>query len=335
MLRIAGVLVLLLAIYVALPVAHPNGLSPSNLLEVTNRQGLYGVITLGVAVLIITGAIDLSIGSVVGCSAVAFGLMMTSGINFAGLRTGPVHPYLAFPIVLALGACVGLVNGLLVTRLKLQSFLVTLCGLFIFRGLARYMTQSPVGLVGIKTANPDFTAPLDALQFALIGKDAERKLQFPAEMFVFLALAVIVGVVLHKSVIGRYWYAIGYNESAARYSGIATNRYRLIGFILSSTLASLCGMMLVLDYSTANPSDAGDTWELFAITGAVLGGCSLRGGEGTIVGIFLGALVLPVLRNLLNFMQIPDAVIPVVIGMTLLFGTIADEFFRRRSAVRK
>ena len=335
MLRIAGVLVLLVAIYVALPIAHPNGWSASNLIEVTNRQGLYGVITLGVAVLIITGAIDLSIGSVVGCAAVAFGLMMTSGINVAGVRTGAIHPFLAFPLVLVLGAGVGLVNGLLVTRLKLQSFLVTLCGLFIFRGLARYMTQSPVGLVGIKTANPDFTAPLDMLRLVLIGKNDQAKLLFPAEIFVLLALAVIVGVVLHKSVIGRYWYAIGYNESAARYSGIATDRYRLMGFILSSTLASLCGMMLVLDYSTANPADAGETWELYAITGAVLGGCSLRGGEGTIVGIVLGALVLPVLRNLLNFLEIPDAIIPVVIGMTLLLGTIADEFFRRRSAVRK
>ena len=126
----------------------------------TNRQGLYGVITLGVAVLIITGAIDLSIGSVVGCSRRR--LRPDDDVRDQHRRRahrGRSTPIFAFPLVLALGACIGLVNGLLVTRLKLQAFLVTLCGLFIYRGLARYMTQSPVGLVGIKTANPEFAGP--------------------------------------------------------------------------------------------------------------------------------------------------------------------------------
>jgi ribose transport system permease protein len=336
MLRIAGVVALLVVLYVALGFAHRNALGTSNLVDVTNRQGLYGVITVGVAVLIVTGAIDLSIGSVVGFSAIVLGLLTTGGINVRGFHSGPIHPYLAVPIVLVMGLIIGLVNGLLVTRLKLQSFLVTLCGLFVYRGLARYMAGTePVGLVRITDRNPEYHEPLNALRYLLIGKDHDGVLLFPGEIIVLLVVAILVGVVLHKSVIGRYWYAIGFNESAARYSGIATDRYRLIGFIISSLLASLCGVMLLLDYGTANPTDAGEMWELYAITGAVLGGCSLRGGEGTIVGVFLGAMVLPVLRNLLSFLGIPDAIIPTVIGLTLLFGTLADEFFRRRSAVRK
>lgn len=335
--RIAGVLTLLIALYVALYFADKSGnaFKESNLIDVTNRQGLYGVITVGVSVLIVTGAIDLSIGSVVGFSAVAAGLMMTSGINVAGIKTGPVHPFLAVPIVLGMGVVIGLINGLLVTRLRLQSFLVTLCGLFVYRGLARYLTLSPVGVVGISTTNPSFRDPLNVLRMVLVGKDENSLLRFPMQFIVLLVLAVIIGLLLHKSVIGRYWYAMGYNESAARYSGIATDRYRLIGFVISSTLASLCGVMLLLDYGTANPTDAGEMWELYAITGAVLGGCSLRGGEGTIVGVVLGAMVLPVLRNLVSFLDIKDALIPAVVGLTLLFGTLADEFFRRRSAVRK
>jgi ribose transport system permease protein len=261
--------------------------------------------------------------------------MMTSGINVGGLKTGPVHPYLAVPIVLAIGVVIGLVNGLLVTRLKLQAFLVTLCGLFVYRGLARYLTLSPVGVVGISTANPSFRDPLNTLRAVLVGKDENSVLWFPVEFVVLLVVAAVVGLLLHKSVIGRYWYAMGFNESAARYSGIATDRYRLIGFVISSTLASLCGVMLLLDYGTANPTDAGEMWELYAITGAVLGGCSLRGGEGTIIGVILGAMVLPVLRNLVSFLDIKDALIPAVVGLTLLFGTLADEFFRRRSALRK
>jgi ribose transport system permease protein len=335
--RIAGVVVLLVVLYTGLGIAHPNGLSASNLIDVTNRQGLYGVITVGVAVLIVTGAIDLSIGSVVGFSAIALGLMVTSGINVAGYRSGPIHPYLAVAIVLAMGVVIGLVNGLLVTRLKLQSFLVTLCGLFIYRGLARYIAGTePVGLVRMTENHAEYVrSSLNLLRYVVIGKDDTGRLLFPAEIVVLLVVAAVVGVLLHKSVVGRYWYAIGFNESAARYSGIATDRYRLIGFVISSLLASLCGVMLLLDYGTANPTDAGEMWELYAITGAVLGGCSLRGGEGTILGVVLGALVLPVLWNLLRFMGVPDGIIPTVIGLTLLFGTLADEFFRRRSAVRK
>jgi ribose transport system permease protein len=137
MARIAGVLFLLLAIYCVLPFAHENAFSTSNLVDVANRQGMNGVVTIGVAVLIITGAIDLSIGSVIAFSSVAFGMMISHGINIAGIHTGPIHPFLSAAIVLLLGVCIGLVNGLLVTRLKLQAFLVTLCGLFVYRGLAR------------------------------------------------------------------------------------------------------------------------------------------------------------------------------------------------------
>jgi ribose transport system permease protein len=327
MLRIAGVLSLVVALYVGLYFADPerNAFSPSNLTDVTNRQGFYGVMTLGVAVLIVTGAIDLSIGSVIGLSAVMFGLLMNKGINPVG----------AVGIVLAGGILIGLFHGLLVTRLKLQSFLVTLCGLFIYRGLARYLVDRPVGLVNIQRDQPASAGPIRFLRAVLIGKDENSVLNYPAQMFVLLVLAALVGLILHKSIVGRYWYAIGYNESATRYSGIATDRYRLIAFVLCSFLASLAGVMMLLDVATADPNSAGETLELYAITGAVLGGCSLRGGEGTAVGIVLGAMVLPLLRNLVSFLGIPDPIIPVVIGLALLIGTVADELIRRTSAVRK
>jgi ribose transport system permease protein len=327
MARIAGVLTLLVALYIALYFADPagNAFKGSNLIDVTNRQGFYGVITLGVAVLIITGAIDLSIGSVIGLSAVVFGLLMNNGVN----------PFLAMAAVLTGGTLIGLCHGLLVTRLKLQAFLVTLCGLFIYRGVARYFVDRPVGLVNIQRDQPSSAGPIRFLRSVLIGKDENSVLNYPAQMFVLLLLAGLVGLVLHKSVVGRYWYAIGYNESAARYSGIATDRYRLIGFVLSSFLASLGGVMMLLDVGTADPNSAGEMYELYAITGAVLGGCSLKGGEGTAVGIVLGAMVLPLLRNLVSFLGIPDPIIPVVIGLALLIGTVADELIRRTSAVRK
>src|SRR5687768_11663927 len=241
MARIAGVLSLLIGLYIALYFADPNAFRRGNLIDVTNRQGFYGVITLGVAVLIITGAIDLSIGSVIGLSAVVFGQLMHRGMN----------PFVAMGAVLTGGVVIGLFHGLLVTRLKLQAFLVTLCGLFIYRGLARYYVDRPVGLANIQRDQPSSAEPIRFLRAALIGKGENSVLNYPAQMFVLLALAALVGLILHKSVVGRYWYAIGYNESAARYSGIATNRYKLIGFVLSSFLASLGGVMMLLDVGTA------------------------------------------------------------------------------------
>lgn len=325
MLRIAGVLVLLLALYGTLGYADANAFGASNLIDVTNRQGFFAVLTLGVAVLIITGAIDLSIGSVAGLSAITFGLLMGKGY----------HPAFALAVVLLGGMAIGLVHGLLVTQLRLQAFLVTLCGLFVYRGLARYLTEKPVGIVGIARDNPSFVDPINALRAAFVGKDAESVLHYPMQMAWALALTLAVGLVLHKSVVGRYLFAIGYNESAARYSGISTKRHRLIAFVLSSTLASFAGALMLLDIGTADPNNAGETWELYAITGAVLGGCSLKGGEGTAIGIVLGAMVLPLLKNTLSFLEIRDAVIPAVIGFTLLLGTMADEFFRWQARRRK
>ncbi len=325
MLRIAGVVTMLVVLYAYLFYLNPNAIRASNLIDVANRQGFSGILTLGVAILIITGAIDLSIGSLVGLSAIGFGVMISEGL----------HPYVALLAVLLGGGAIGTVHGLLVTRLKLQAFLVTLCGMFICRGAARYTSKNPLGIVSMQKANPDAQGALESLRYWLIGKETDGGLSFPAMLFVLLILAAVVGVVLHKSVLGRYWYAIGYNESAAKYAGISTDQKRVIGFVLCSTLASLAGAMFLLDVGTADPTNAGVELELYAITGAVLGGCSLRGGEGTIVGIVLGAAVLPLLKNVVSFNNIPDAVIPAVIGVTLLLGTMADEFFRRRSTTGK
>jgi len=317
--RIVGVVLLLVVLYAALFASGPNASSEGNLIDVANRQGFYAVLTFAVALLIVTGGIDLSIGSVVGFSAVLFGVLMQKGW----------HPNAAMAACLCLGVVIGLINGLLVTLLKLQPFLVTLCGLFVYRGLARQLTSSPVGIQKVINEHPDFTGPIGFLRTVLIGKDADGALSFPMLVVVGAVLALVIGVLLHKSVYGRYWYAIGYNDKAARYAGIAVDLQRLGVYVLCSTLASFAGVLLLLDYGTAAPESAGESLELYAITGAVLGGCSLRGGEGTAIGILLGAAVLPLLRNLVLFLGIRDAIVPSVIGLTLLFGVLADEFFRR------
>lgn len=325
LIRLAGVTTLLVILFAVLGMSGPTAFDRSNLFEVFNRHGALGVITLGAALLIVIGGIDLSVGSVVGLSAVAFGVLMESGVS----------PIVSISVVLAGGVVIGIINGLLVTQLRLQSFLVTLCGMFVYRGVARQLTAKNTGLVQVRELHPEFTGTIDSLRFWLVGKEQNGAQQFPMQLVVLLVLALILGVILHRTVYGRYWYAIGYNEQAARYAGVNVERQKLLVFVICSTLASFAGVLLLLFSGSANPSDAGQSLELYAITAAVLGGCSLRGGEGLMVGFVLGALVQPVIYNLMIFRNIPSSAEPWVIGLILLVGTIADELIRRRSKAGK
>ncbi|MGL6096614.1 MAG: ABC transporter permease, partial [Fimbriiglobus sp.] len=157
--RIAGVLLLLIGLYAALIYTNPKAGHPSNLYDVANRQGLYGILTLGAALLILSGGIDLSMGSVIAFAAMLFAVLIENGI----------HPYVSAVLVIMSGVGIGLINGLLVTRVKLQPFLVTLCGMFVYRGLARQLAGK-VGLGQLGDQRPECVAPLDTMRFWLIGK---------------------------------------------------------------------------------------------------------------------------------------------------------------------
>lgn len=324
MTRILGVLGLLIVLYAVLIESNPAAGSTRNLTYIANNQGRYGVVTLGAALVIIVGGIDLSIGSVVGCSAVLFGVLMKQG----------VHPYAAVGWVLLFGMAVGLTNGLLITRLRLQPFLVTLCGMFVYRGLAR-MIGGAVDIPQVLDPHPEYEGAINSLTYFLVGKNEKGVLAFPAMFALLIALAAVVGFFLHRTAYGRYWYAIGHNELAAKYAGVNVDRQRAIVYVACSTLASLGGILLLLNDSTVSSDTAGAGLELYAILGAVLGGCSLRGGEGMAIGMVLGAMVLPVLEALVSFRGLKNDVIPAVIGLTLLVGTIVDELIRRRSRVHR
>ena len=159
-----------------------------------------------------------------------------------------------------------------------------------YRGLAGAST--PTERPGIQSAvetRPEFAGQLDALGKLLTGHGVDRVFGFPMMVVVVLILAMLLALVLHGSVFGRYWYAIGRNEQAARYAGINTDRQRMWVYMLCSALASLGGILTFLEEGSITPESTGVGWELYAITGAVLGGCTLRGGEGTIPGMILGS----------------------------------------------
>jgi ribose transport system permease protein len=313
MTRLLGVLLMVLILYATLMGFFEKTRTLDNHQVLARRLGFYGVLTLGVGVLIVTGGIDLSIGSLVGLTAVAFGHLM------AVYKWQPVS---AAAVVIAGSVLIGSFHGLLVTGLRLQPFLVTLCGLFMYRGLARKLSSGAINL------------PSDAewLRSVVVS---DKTLGAPHVLLLLLLLAGILALVLHGSVYGRYWYAIGYNEQAARYAGIATDRYKIAAYIICSTLAGLGGVLFLLEYRNATPSSAGSLLELYAITGAVLGGCNLRGGEGTIPGMVLGAAVLPMLAQICNYSPyIGSDLEYTVIGGALLLATIANELVTRLSKLR-
>jgi ribose transport system permease protein len=315
--KLIGIALFLLVLYFTLLIANEGARSLDNHYNLGKRIGLYGIISLAAGLLMITGGIDLSIGSVVGLSATVLAMLLMSPAE-GGLGWPPLA---AIALVLGLGVVVGLVNGLLVTKLKVQAFVVTLCGLFIYRGLARWIANDQQ-----KGLGTSYVELKELLHGDVLG--------LPVALVIFVMLAGAATVFLHFSVYGRYFYAIGSNERAARYSGIPTDRYKVLAYVLCSGLTAFFGVLYLMESNSVQPSGTGNFFELYAIAGAVLGGCSLRGGEGTVLGVVIGTAILWILPNLTNMWGVRSELEYTVIGGALLCGAILDELLRRHSAVR-
>jgi ribose transport system permease protein len=304
---IAALLVLLTIICTSL---EPRFISRDGIGLILKYAGLYGIIALGVSFVIITGGIDLSIGSWIGLSAVLFPVLM---------RDYGMSPGLAVLSVLGVSAIAGTLHGLLVTRLRLQPFLVTLCGLFIYRGLAR--------IVG---GNREQMVPPGAqwMREALVKGQPLGDLPVPAVFLLLLALAALAAVFLNRTVWGRHLIATGRNEQAARFSGVNTDAVRIMAYIICSVLAGLAGILFLLEVNSAQGSGFGNFYELWAIAGAVLGGCSLRGGQAGVAGVLLGILMVAEVRQAVGLI-VRDEFKEFVIGCFILAGVVADEALGR------
>jgi ribose transport system permease protein len=308
-----GLLVLLVVISAITGVLNPQFLSTVNLLDMANLIGLFGIFSIGEGLTIITGGIDLSVGSM-------FSLL---GVIFIDLVANQDVAWpLALLATLAGGLLLGALQGFLITRLRMQPFIVTLCGLLIYRGAARYYTDD-------STMGFGYGNSADTLSWLAAG----RSFGVPHSFMFLIVVALILGVVLHRSVFGRYLFAVGKNEEAARYSGISTNLVIAGAYVLSGLLAGISTVFLVFYTNSVSPSTFGNFYELYAIAAAVLGGCSLRGGEGSILGIVLGTALLQVLQNLVNILGIPSSLNFAVMGTVILLGVLADQQLQRRREV--
>ena len=315
--KILGVALLLVIICLATGLYNPTFFTLGNVENLLRRISLFGILSIGAAFVIITGGIDLSIGSViclVGCL-----------LPWLTVEHGwPV--WVALPFVLALATALGLVHGLLITKMRLQPFVVTLCGLLLYRGITRGLMDDQ---------NQGFGLGFKGIRSLSTGKIDIGDLGLPVPFLILVVVGVLAAYYLNLTVYGRYLLAIGRNEQAARYSGVRTDRMVIGAYMICSFLAGVGGVLFVLDINTATPADFGNFYELYAIAGAVLGGCALRGGEGSILGVMIGASLMQVLRNSIRLVDfIPDQLQFAVIGLVILVGVLVDEVVKRYAARR-
>lgn len=240
---------------------------------------------------------------------------------------------MAMLLVLGLSCLIGLIHGLLITRLKLQPFIVTLCGLLFYRGVARYITKD--GEQGFQLEYLDLKQQAKgSLLQQLTG--SEYVFDIPMPFVYLILLGIVAAVFLNKTIYGRYMLALGRNEEAARYSGINTDRMVVLSYVICSLCAGIAGILFALNLNAITPSAHGAFYELYAIAAAVLGGCSLRGGEGSILGVIIAAAVMQVLKNAINLIEWMDKSTEfAIIGIVILLGVIADELAKRVAARRK
>lgn len=307
-----GIFILLLLLCAVVSILNPRFLSAANLQNTARLIGAYGIFSIGVGIVIITSGIDLSIGSMMALLGVLLSMM---------LMESHWPSALAVTAIIAIAAALGALHGTLITRMKIQPFIVTLCGLLFYRGLARFIASDETKGFGNAEG---FEGLRNLATGSLFG--------VPAPFVVLIVVSLVMWVLLHKSIFGRYLFAVGRNEDAARYSGINTKLVITSAYVICALMTGISAILIAFYTNSISPSSHGNFYELYGIAGAVLGGCSLRGGEGSVIGIIVGTALLQVLQNLVNLLGIDPSLNFAVMGAVILLGVMADQILKRRAA---
>ncbi|MBD8877125.1 ABC transporter permease [Roseibium polysiphoniae] len=299
---------------------NPAFFSINNGLTVLLQTAVIGLLGIGMTLVIITGGIDLSVGSVLALSGTVTGLCVKAGI--------PVAPSMAIGV--CVGAACGLFNGFVITKMRITPFVATLGMMLIARGVALQLT----GAAPISRLGEAFGVLGNGSLFRIIEKGANGfpKVVFPGIPYPVILLAIVAvaaAYLLNRRQIGRHIYATGSNEEAARLSGVAVDRTKMIAYTLSGALAGLSGNVLMSRLITAQPNE-GVMYELDAIAAAVIGGASLMGGIGNISGTMIGAFIIGVLRNGLNMAGVSAFIQQILIGFIVILAVYIDQIRNRR-----
>lgn len=300
----SGILVALIVLCLLLAIAAPAFLSQYNLSVVARQASFVGLVALGQTLVLLIGGIDLSVGAAAGLSAIFGALLLTT--------TG-IHPYMVLPLTAVFGFAIGCINGFFVARLRLNPFIVTLASWEIFAGVTLVITRGyPIRPLGE--------------QFRVFGQGDIWGI--PVPVVIFLAAGAILTFVLARTRFGRDIYAIGGNRDAAMLVGIRVWRIEFIVFGLAGMLAALAGILYASRMDSGQPS-VGEGWLMGAITAAIIGGTSLRGGQGTIAGTIFGALLMAVLANGIVLLNVSGYWERVIVGLVVLVAILVDLFRRR------
>jgi erythritol transport system permease protein len=313
------VLVFLLVLFSALV---PSFLTANNLSILSKHVAISALLAIGMTFVVLTGGIDLSVGSVAGLGGMVAGFALTQGISFAGSTH---YPSVAVAILAAVAVClaVGALNGWLVAKAGVAPFIATLGTLYIARGAALLLSNGKTfpNLGGIpERGNTGFPAIGQSLVFGI-----------PAPVWMMLVLFAIAWVVAAKTPFGRHVYAVGGNERAARLAGIGVPRVKLVTYLFSSACAALVGLIIASQLEAAHPA-TGESFELNAIAAVVLGGTSLMGGRGSVTGSLIGAFVIGVLADGLVMLGVSEFWQMVIKGCVIVLAVAIDQLQSRLQA---
>jgi ribose transport system permease protein len=303
--RQLGTLSGLLGLCVVLWALTPHFLTVSNLLNVAEQAAIIAIVATGMTFVIITGGIDLSVGSVL-----AF-----AGVVMASVLHKEVPLPVALAVALATGLFCGLLNGALITVGRLPPFIATLGMMSVARGTALMFTEG---------------RPVSGFSGSFRSLATGELLGIPVSVVIMVGVYVVAHFVLTRTKLGRYTYAIGGNEEAALLSGVNVKLYKAAVYGISGMLSGLAAVLLTARLNSAQPI-AGMMYELDAIAAAVIGGTSLLGGEGRLVGTLIGALIMAVLRNGLNLLGVSSFIQQVVIGSVIIAAVLIDMWLKRRA----
>lgn len=304
--RESAIFLALLGIMVVITIVAPQFATSGNIYRVSRQISFVAIAALGVFTVILTGGIDLSLGSIIGISGVVSGLSMASGTHFL----------IAILIGLLTGCLVGTINGLLVSYVGITPFIVTLGMLSVARGTIWIITKG---------------WPVENIDDRILVLGQGSLLGIPVPVIIMLVVSVIVHFFLRLTVFGRRVYAIGGNEEATRLSGIDVKKIKCLVYTISGLMAAITGIILVARFNSAQTS-SGDGWELDAIAAAVIGGASLQGGAGSVVGVLIGAAIMGVIRNGLVLMRVSAYWQTAIMGLIIILAAVIDRIKNRKVA---
>lgn len=295
-----GPLLGLFLIVIVITILNPSFMTTDNVLNILRQVSISALIAFGMTFVILTGGIDLSVGSTLALTGAVAATMLASGID----------PVLTILAALLLGAALGAVNGVIIAKGKVAPFIATLATMTIYRGLTLVYTDGrPVSDLG------------NEITFQMLGKG--YFFGIPVPVCTMILAFIVLYVIMHKTTFGRRVYAVGGNEAASKLSGINVDRVKIAVYSLTGMLAALSALILTSRLNSAQPT-AGTSYELDAIAAVVLGGTSLTGGKGWIFGTLIGALIIGVLNNGLNLIGVSSFFQQVVKGIVILIAVLID-----------